>query len=148
MTAAITQRDPLRAERFLEVHELTRLLGISDLTLYRMINDRSFPAVRIRTRLVVPSGVVDEFSGQDPVQHPPLGPGLLEVGVVARIMRVAPETLYRLIRDGGFPAKRLRGRVLVPGAMVDEMATAAIKRGSLVDPVEWVDQTTQAVGAE
>lgn len=106
--------------------------------MYRMINGDCLPSVRIRKRRIVPRAAADELSGAKPVHHPPLGPGLLDVNVAARVLRVAPETLYRLIRDGGFPAVHLRGRVLVPGSSVDAMAAAAMRRRRLVDPREWV----------
>jgi excisionase family DNA binding protein len=47
--------------RFLTVTETARMLGTSDMTLYRAINAGQFPAVRIRGRLIVPMQAIDEI---------------------------------------------------------------------------------------
>ena len=54
--------------RFYSVGEAAQLLGVSAMTLYRAIAEGEFPAVRIRKRLIVPAGFVDELlkAGLDP----------------------------------------------------------------------------------
>lgn len=47
--------------RFYSVGEAAQLLGVSAMTLYRAIAEGEFPAVRIRKRLIVPAGFVDEL---------------------------------------------------------------------------------------
>jgi excisionase family DNA binding protein len=48
------------AERaFYSVADVAELLGMSDMTIYRAINDGQFPAVRIRGRLIIPARVID-----------------------------------------------------------------------------------------
>lgn len=42
-------------------------------------------------------------------------------------------TIYRAIRDGGFPAIRVRSRYVVPAAAVEELAARATETGSCVD---------------
>jgi hypothetical protein len=60
------------------------------------------------------------------------------------VLRVSAATLYRLIPEGGFPAVWLRGRVLVPGGVVDEMAAAALTARAAIDPKDWVKVPTVA----
>jgi excisionase family DNA binding protein len=46
---------------FYSVAETARLLGMSDMTLYRAIAAGEFPAVRIRGRLIVPARAIEEM---------------------------------------------------------------------------------------
>ena len=52
----------------------------------------------------------------------------------ARILRVDPSTLYRAIREDGFPAVRIRTRYVVPAAALDRLIAEAAESGGLVDP--------------
>lgn len=45
--------------RFYSVAQVAAMLGMSSMTVYRAINAREFPAVRIRGRLIVPAKAVD-----------------------------------------------------------------------------------------
>jgi excisionase family DNA binding protein len=45
--------------RFYSVSATARLLGMSDMTLYRAIHAGQFPAVRVRGRLIVPAKAID-----------------------------------------------------------------------------------------
>lgn len=42
------------------------------------------------------------------------GPAFYTVREAARVLRVAPSTLYRAIREDAFPAVRVRSRYVVP----------------------------------
>jgi excisionase family DNA binding protein len=57
-------RDPgsPAAPRFFSVADAARLLGVSSMTLYRQIEAGQFPAIRIRSRLVVPAKAIDDMS--------------------------------------------------------------------------------------
>jgi excisionase family DNA binding protein len=57
-------RPGLRAgeRRWLSVAELARELGLSQMTLYRVIAAGEVPAVRIGRRLVVPARVLDDMA--------------------------------------------------------------------------------------
>lgn len=46
---------------FLSVQATARLLGMSEMTLYRAIAAGEFPAVRVRGRLIVPARAIDEM---------------------------------------------------------------------------------------
>jgi excisionase family DNA binding protein len=46
---------------FYSVAETARLLGMSDMTLYRAISAGEFPAVRIRGRLIIPARAIEEM---------------------------------------------------------------------------------------
>ena len=52
----------LGERRWLSVAELARELGMSQMTLYRVIAAGEFPAVRIGRRLVVPARVLDDMA--------------------------------------------------------------------------------------
>jgi hypothetical protein len=47
-------------------------------------------------------------------------------------------TLYRAIHSGEFPAVRVRGRLLVPARAIEEMVSAAMASGAVVDASAWV----------
>lgn len=49
--------------RFLSVSGAARLLGMSDVTLYRAIHAGEFPAIKIRGRYVIPAGALDAMEG-------------------------------------------------------------------------------------
>ena len=55
------KKDQTRTEarRFYSVAEVARMIGTSDMTLYRAIRAGEFPAVRIRGRLIVPAKALD-----------------------------------------------------------------------------------------
>jgi excisionase family DNA binding protein len=46
---------------FYTVREAAQILRVNPVTLYRAIRDDAFPAVRIRTRYVVPSAALDQL---------------------------------------------------------------------------------------
>ena len=56
------RRQPSDPPRFLSVAATARLLGTSEMTLYRAIKAGEFPAVRIRGRLIVPARVLDAMA--------------------------------------------------------------------------------------
>ena len=49
---------------FYTVPEAARILRVTPATLYRAIRDDAFPAVRIRTRYVIPASAVDRLGGR------------------------------------------------------------------------------------
>ena len=55
---------PVDHRQFYTVAEAARLLRLSTMTLYRAIEAGQFPAIRIRTRIVVPARAIDEMVGQ------------------------------------------------------------------------------------
>ena len=61
------------------------------------------------------------------------GPAFYTVSEAARILRVGASTLYRAIREGAFPAVRVRTRYVVPAAAVDKLASEAAELGGCVD---------------
>ena len=60
------KKDQTRTEarRFYSVAEVARMIGTSDMTLYRAIRAGEFPAVRIRGRLIVPAKALDASGGR------------------------------------------------------------------------------------
>lgn len=56
------RRQPGEAPRFYSVSEVARMLGTSEMTLYRAIKAGQFPAIRIRGRLIVPAKVLDAMT--------------------------------------------------------------------------------------
>lgn len=49
---------------FYTVAEAARVLRVTPATIYRAIRDDAFPAVRIRTRYVVPAAAVDRLAAE------------------------------------------------------------------------------------
>ncbi len=64
-------------------------------------------------------------------------PRFYTVRQAARILNMSPVTVYRAIREGGFPAVRVRGRVTVPAKAIEVMATVAITQRTVVDAADW-----------
>ena len=55
----LSQHDQAVSRRFYSVPEVARMLGMSDMTLYRAIKAGEFPAIRVRGRLVVPARAIE-----------------------------------------------------------------------------------------
>ncbi len=53
-----------RSPAFYTVPEAARVLRVTPATLYRAIREDAFPAVRIRTRYVVPAAAVDRLAAE------------------------------------------------------------------------------------
>lgn len=49
---------------FYTVPEAARVLRVTPATIYRAIRDDAFPAVRIRTRYVIPAAAVDRLAAE------------------------------------------------------------------------------------
>lgn len=47
-------------------------------------------------------------------------------------------TLYRAINGGGFPAVRIRGRLIVPARAIDAIVEMAVSEHTVVDAADWV----------
>ncbi len=58
------------------------------------------------------------------------------VAEAARLLSLSGPTLYRAIREGEFPAIRVRGRYVVPAKAIDDMESNALASG-LVDAADW-----------
>jgi excisionase family DNA binding protein len=65
-------------------------------------------------------------------------PAFYTVREAAKIVRVDPSTLYRAIREGVFPAVRVRTRYVVPAAALDRLISEATESGCCVDPARMV----------
>lgn len=55
------------------------------------------------------------------------------VAETAELLRVNAMTIYRAIREDGFPAIRVRSRYVIPAAAVERLAAQATETGSCVD---------------
>ncbi len=66
-------------------------------------------------------------------------PAFFTVNEAARMFRMSEMTLYRAIRDGQFPAVRIRGRLIIPARAIESIVDAAVDNGVLVDARAWVD---------
>lgn len=71
---------------FYTVPEAARILRVNRATIYRAISENAFPAVRVRTRFVVPARAVDELARR-----------AAEAGEVIDVARMAAER--RAARD-------------------------------------------------
>jgi predicted DNA-binding transcriptional regulator AlpA len=64
-------------------------------------------------------------------------PRFRSVPDTAEILGMSEVTLYRAIREGQFPAIKVRGRYVVPSRVLDDMESAAIASGSVVDAADY-----------
>ena len=55
------------------------------------------------------------------------------VAETAQLLRVNAMTIYRAIREDGFPAIRVRSRYVIPAAAVEQLASQAVETGGCVD---------------
>jgi len=60
------------------------------------------------------------------------------VAETAEMLGLSEMTLYRAIKDGEFPAVKIRGRLCVPAKAIDAMADAAWSAMTVVDSAEFV----------
>ncbi|TKG68342.1 helix-turn-helix domain-containing protein [Prauserella endophytica] len=61
-------------------------------------------------------------------------PDFYTVREAAEVLRIGASTLYRIIREGDFPAVRLRSRYVVPAEALEQLLAEAKATGSVVDP--------------
>ncbi|TCO33013.1 excisionase family DNA binding protein [Kribbella steppae] len=61
----------------------------------------------------------------------------LSVAAAAEVLGLSEMTLYRVIQANSFPAVRVGRRLFIPSQALDDMATAAIASGGVVDAAEW-----------
>lgn len=59
-------------------------------------------------------------------------PRFYSVSQAAELIGTAPVTLYRAIRDGEFPAVRIRGRLIVPAKVLDAIVDAAVAEHGVI----------------
>jgi excisionase family DNA binding protein len=71
---------------FYTVSEAARILRVTPATIYRAIRDDAFPAVRIRTRYVIPASAVDRFAADAAESG-----GCVDVAQMASQRRIARE---------------------------------------------------------
>jgi excisionase family DNA binding protein len=64
-------------------------------------------------------------------------PQFLSVAETARALGMSEMTLYRAIKAGEFPAVRIRGRLIVPSRVLEELANAAVSENGAVDAANW-----------
>jgi len=60
-------------------------------------------------------------------------PSFYSVRQAAERLGVGQATLYRAIREGAFPAVRIRGRYVIPAAALDKLITDAVEAGTCID---------------
>ena len=71
---------------FYTVPEAARVLRVTPATIYRAIREDAFPAVRIRTRYVIPASAVDRLAAEAAESG-----GCVDVAAVAARRRTARE---------------------------------------------------------
>ncbi len=74
------------------------------------------------------------------------GPTFYSVPDAAKLIGTSSVTLYRAIRDGEFPALRVRGRLIVPARVLEEMVSAAVAQQTVVDVATWVPAARGSAG--
>ncbi|WP_433019951.1 helix-turn-helix domain-containing protein [Kribbella sp. CA-294648] len=68
----------------------------------------------------------------------------LSVAGAAEALGLSEMTLYRVIAANSFPAVRIGRRLFIPSQALDDLATAAIASGGVVDAADW--RPSQAAG--
>lgn len=71
-------------------------------------------------------------------------PTFYTVRETAELLRIGASTLYRIIREGDFPAVRLRSRYVVPADAVDQLLAEARATGGVVDPCRIAEERRTA----
>lgn len=66
------------------------------------------------------------------------------VAEAAAVLRVAPATLYRAIREDAFPAVRIRTRYIVPAAALDRLVAEASGSGGCIDTAQMLAERRTA----
>lgn len=79
-----------------------------------------------------------------PMPNAGKGPAFYTVREAARMLRIGPSTLYRAIREGDFPAVRVRSRYVVPAIALDNLLAEVAASGGLVDPARMVAERRTA----
>lgn len=74
--------------------------------------------------------------GADGTRSP--APTFYSVPDAAKLIGTSSVTLYRAIRDGEFPALRVRGRLIIPARVLEEMVSTAVAQQAVVDVAAWV----------
>lgn len=62
MNAGSSETPNIRGRQWLSVSEVAEELGMSQMTLYRLIDRGEFPAVRFGRRLTIPARVLEELA--------------------------------------------------------------------------------------
>jgi len=62
MSTAFASHGSQEPPRFHSVSTAARILGVSPMPLYRLIAEGAFPAIRIRTRLVIPAKAIEDMA--------------------------------------------------------------------------------------
>lgn len=61
MSEVSQRQDGQEPPRFYSVHRTAHILGVSPMTVYRAINEGTFPAIRVRNRFAVPAKAIDDM---------------------------------------------------------------------------------------
>lgn len=72
------------------------------------------------------------------VPIPETAPRFYSVAQAAQMLGMSAMTLYRAINAGGFPAVRIRGRLIVPAKAIEALADLAVAEQTVVDAADWV----------
>lgn len=60
----MSNKMPAERATFYTVAETARLLRVDAATIYRAIREDAFPAIRVRTRYVIPAAAVEQLAAQ------------------------------------------------------------------------------------
>jgi excisionase family DNA binding protein len=63
-TTVMSEKTPAERAAFYTVAETARLLRVDAATIYRAIREDAFPAIRVRTRYVIPAAAVEQLAAQ------------------------------------------------------------------------------------
>lgn len=72
----------------------------------------------------------------------------LTIPEAAALCSVSREHLYRLVRSGAFPAVRMKGRYVIPAAVVEQLFESASSNSEALDVSEWAAGWNAPGGAQ
>jgi excisionase family DNA binding protein len=90
-----TNEAPNPRPTFYTVTEAARLLRVNPMTIYRAIRENAFPAIRVRSRYVIPAAAVDQLAA-----HAVETGGCVDIAALAAERRTAREVARLAERVG------------------------------------------------
>ena len=89
------ERPAVQRATFYTVAEAARLLRVDAATIYRALREDAFPAIRIRSRYVIPAAAVEQLAAQAMESG-----SCVDVAAIAAERRLAREVARRSERGG------------------------------------------------
>ncbi len=111
---------------FYTVREAARILRVGPSTLYRAIREDAFPAVRLRTRYVIPAVALEKLLAEATERGTLVDPARMAADVrLRRLRRVPDDVLAEIVAAEGLAGRQLNEVELGSGCPVTDRELAA-----------------------